>query len=450
MLSSMLRSTTFSLTFSLLSLAQPQPQRDPLIMPSMTPVDDFLFGMLHQYDKHIHLSGAYDKHARYSQPSLANSILPMFKNRWATGPGQHSEIYQKVIPALQLASRLLTEDYPLTWFTQLTFGERRTDAAGTYIAPTGYSKTPEAIAQVKKNILQIGKVITFMFEPPGYEERAYGSCTPTKSSRDFFHEFRSSDWPSVRRSDDVGHARPCVVLNSAFLHFFRHRYDFASQDEIYRALLILAITLVHEFAHGYNSWLTPEHKEPRWCQKEKEAELGWSWERAIMGYGLDSFRHHGDPKGKYRQLYQIRILEYRTRAERENIFLRFAGTNRTDDRFTRCDATGRKARPAVMDGNEFRHSKTWFENDRKATHFIAAVQTIPMTWVVDWFQEERWTWRKQYWSEQGFYVRPTLGNAFVVLYERDGHKAATLRPLNPAIRVDKEILEQRQRGDHSR
>ncbi|KAF2833669.1 hypothetical protein CC86DRAFT_400280 [Ophiobolus disseminans] len=420
-------------------------------MPPMTPVDDFLYDMLHQYDLHVQLSGSYDKHARYALPSLKNGILSMFTDRWAAGPGQHCpEIYQKVKPALQLASRLLMENYPLTWFSHLTFGERRVDAAGTYIAPVVNSMSYDAIAKVKANIRDIGKVITFMFEPPGYEREEYGSCSVDASSRSFFNEFRTSDWPSVRRSDNRGYATPCVVMKNDFQTFFRHRYDSASQDEIYRALLVFAVTLVHEFAHAYNFWLTPRRHEPRWSEKEKEAELGWSWERCIIGYGVLPYRHYGDPKAKYRQLYQIKILEYHSYNERNSIFSMLAGSNRTDHPFTTRDATGSRAKPAVMDGNEFRHSKTWFKNDRKATQFLAAIQTIPMTWVVDWFQEKEWERRNQYWAQQGYYVRPSLGNAYMVLYERDRNQARIMRPLNPAIRVDRHIIKERAREDSSR
>jgi hypothetical protein len=412
----------------------------------MTSIDSFLHGMLHQYDKHIYLSGAYNKHGQYQQPSLVNEILPMF-SRWATGPGQRHtpDVLAITRPALQLASRLLQDDYCLTWFTHL-HGERGIDAGGTYIKPYSSEMTPGAISVVKRNVKQIGKVITFMFEPEGYEMPAYGSTTARKSHREFYNDFRTSDWPLVSSSDDVGHARPCIVMQRAFLRFFRDHYASAGQDENYRAMILFAITLVHEFAHAYNFWLSPEHKEPRWCKEDKEAELGWSWERCIIGYGLNEFRLRTDKKGRFRQLYQIKILEYHSTAERAAAFRTLTGTHRTDHTFTKCDARGKKARPPVMDGNEFNHSKTWFENSRRATQFFAAVQTVPMDWIVAWFQEAEWKQRAAYWAEKGFYVRPSLHNAFMVLYERDGNSASTLRPINPAIPLDERILKRRAQG----
>jgi hypothetical protein len=421
----------------------------------MSEADRFLHKLLSQYYKYIQLSGAYDKHATYPRPSLTNAVLPMF-SRWVTGPGQHtSQIYPRIKPALQLASRLLTEDFPLTWWTHLTYGERRADSAGTYIADNPYSRTPEAIAQVKRKILKAGKVITFMFEPEGYEtDRAHGSTTAYKHHRDFFEEIRQRDWPPVDTSDDGGHARPCVVINSKTQEFFLHRYSSASQDEIYRALCMFTITLVHEFAHAYNWWLTPgtSSNEPRWCKDEKEAELGWSWEQHVIGYGVDMDRRPGDARDRFRSLFQMRVLEYHSATEHGKVLSTFKGTNRTDDRFTMCDASGRKSRPAVLKGGQFRHSETWFQDTNTATHFVAAITTIPMSWTTAWFQEQEWSYRKQYWASKGFYVRPSLGTVFVVLYDRCGNDAITLRPLNPAIPADKEILERRARGlpDYSR
>lgn len=423
-------------------------------MPRRPELDSFLYDLLHQYDEHVHLSGAYDKHARYSQPSLNNEILPMFTTRWATGPGRSfPEIFPKIKPALQLASRLLMEHYPLTWFSHLTFGERRAHRFGTFLAVNPYSLTADAVSKVRKNIGGVGKVVTFMFAPPGYESVEWGSTTPFSSSREFFHEFRNSDWPSHNRSQDKGHACPCIVINAKFRRFFLHRYETASQDEIYRAWLMLAITLVHEFVHAYWLWLSADGNEPRWCDEDVEAELGWSFEHRVIGYGLNTYRIDGDIQSKFRQLYQIQVLEYVSETERDRIFAKLAGSNRTDHRWTKCNAAGQKSRLRVMDGNEFRndvHHCSYQVRHPTADRFLAAIQTVPMAWVVDWFREDVWTYRKQGWESLGYYMRPSLGNAFMIIYERIANRAGTMRPLNPAIKIDKEIIDQRSQGDYSR
>lgn len=132
-------------------------------------VDDFLFDLLKQYDTHIKLSGARNPKGRYPTPSLTNDVLPMIY-RWTKGPGQDfAQIYSRIEPALQLASRLLTEDYPLMWFCHLHFG--------------GDMKT------------------------------AWGATTGRKEHRDFYDHVRRSDWPPLPRNTASSTAQPCIILN---------------------------------------------------------------------------------------------------------------------------------------------------------------------------------------------------------------------------------------------
>jgi len=132
-------------------------------------VNSFLHRALDKYGRHIQASGAHNPRATYRNPNLANSILPFFEKRWASGPGQHiRDIYPFTKDAFKLASRLLTERFPLMWFCHLTFGERRRDRSGTHIVPMPYSTSFEAITKVRQNILHVGEVTTFMFQPPGH------------------------------------------------------------------------------------------------------------------------------------------------------------------------------------------------------------------------------------------------------------------------------------------
>lgn len=138
-------------------------------MPEGHDIDDFIRGLMGQYSRHIQASGAFGPEARYLLPNLTNDVLPMFKYRWVEGRCQHTaEIYQNIKPALQLASRLLVEKYPLLWFSHLTFGERRRSRSGTYIVPTSYSTSADAISKVRQNILAIGEVVTLMFPQTDY------------------------------------------------------------------------------------------------------------------------------------------------------------------------------------------------------------------------------------------------------------------------------------------
>jgi hypothetical protein len=390
-------------------------------------VNNFFFEVLHQHKHHIRASGAYNQNASYPLPNLANDILPMFTERRVTGPGQHtSELFHWLRPAFKLASRLLTEEFPLSWFCHLTFGDRRPSRSGTYIVPNEYSTSADAIARVRDNIRVVGELVTFMFHPPGYpQEEVYGLTGPTKHGWPFSRDYRNH-WPAVHRKSRRGHARPLIVIHNGFQTYFRRHASSSTQDEHYRVLLLFAITLVHEFAHAYEFWLSPERGEPRWSKWDKDAELGWSWEATCIGYEL---HHLHVPEQLYMQnryLYQVKVLEYNSSSERERVLSQLAGSNH------------------IRDGNMF------FDNQMNVTNYIAAAQVVPMEWVVLWFREEEWQRRAKIWRRSNMYIRPSLGNAFMLLYERSGNRASTLRPLYPAVPVDKEILGRRARGDYSR
>ncbi|EAT87461.2 hypothetical protein HBH56_051330 [Parastagonospora nodorum] len=150
----------------------------------------YLHKALNEFDHHIQASGAHDSQATYRNPNLQNQILFMFKDRWASGPGQHTRnIYPFTKNAFKLASRLLTERFPLMWFSHLTFGGRRRGRSGTYIVPTPYSISPEAMTKVRQNIQHVGEVITFMFEPPGHRNGdGFGVTCRHKEHQQFYRE----------------------------------------------------------------------------------------------------------------------------------------------------------------------------------------------------------------------------------------------------------------------
>lgn len=419
----------------------------------MAEIHKFLNNLLEQYWGYIYESGAFDPNARYPSPDLVNEILPMFRTRWASGPGQHTnEIYHLIGPALRLASRLLTEKYCLKWFAHLAFGEQRRDQAGVYIVPTAYSLGDEAIAKVRDIIHCVGEVVTLMFQPPsaGHEIRAHGFTVRSRRALPFWHKFQNGGFPSISSSSaDLGYSRPVIVINNDFQTFFRTHVGSYPQDEHYRVLLALAATLVHEFSHAYYCWLTPPgSEEPRWSESEKDAELGWSWERNVLGCGVDIMAPEGGVRNRF--LYNFEMREYRSSTERRDIIRELAGSNRTDAPFTSADARGRIAAPRAMSANQFNYSSYYLDNDSNVKSYIAAVRVATMDWVTAWFTEEKWQRRSQRWRRENRYTRPSAGNAFVLLYECNGRDARTLRPLFPSFSVDRDILRRRERGDHSR
>lgn len=149
-------------------------------------------------------------------------------------------------------------------------------------------------------------------------------------------------------------------------------------------------------------------------------------------------------------LYTCGVKEYHSTSERGRVLKRFTGSYRDDAPFTCADSRGRIAAPPLLNASDIHRSSYYLEGNSKASSFICAAQVVPITWVVNWFREDSWVHWTNYWRQQGYYSRPTSGNAFLLLYERNGRHTSTPRPLYPAVPVDRDILACRARGDGSR
>jgi hypothetical protein len=418
----------------------------------------YLKRLLDEYEWHISQSGAGRRPLqRPPDASLSNDMLPMLKDRWATGPYQHTpEITRALDQAFRLVSLFLTNDHCLLWFSHLTFGKRRGDRSAIerqYIVPTAYSTSPAAIAKVKENLHKLGRVITFMFHPPGSEDKNWGVTYHSKTGLECYNQFRASDWPSTNnRHHSAGKLRPLVTMNLDFQDFFLRVTSTSSRTEWYRASFIFAATLTHEIAHAYNFWLVGEHDggEPRWCRKERNAELGWSWEANIIGFCLQNEQTNSSEK--FGMLISQKVEAWSTMTERTELYKRLVGSNRSDSHFTKVDVSGRACHPPLLKADTLMGSSLLIDDPHDGSiNFIAALQTIPIQWITDWFQDDQWAIWERTWIQKQRYVRRSLGNAFMILYERyDGNQARIMRPLNPDCGVDYDILRRRERGDHSR
>lgn len=106
------------------------------------------------HQPHIKITDHGIRSNDWPAPSLTNEILPLFRTRWASGPQQcfNDPWHQNVVPALQLASLLFSESYPLFWFSRLTFAEHREKPGNpprNYVKPTAYAESIEALREVK-------------------------------------------------------------------------------------------------------------------------------------------------------------------------------------------------------------------------------------------------------------------------------------------------------------
>jgi hypothetical protein len=405
-------------------------------------VDTMLTNILTGFEGHVRLHCGYSLKETKSipEPTLGNEILPMLSDRWASGPGQHlATLYPRLKPALQLASLFLTQDYPLRWFSHLTFGERRLNTQGQrYIVNTVYSWSPEALLIVKSNLKELGKVITLMFEPSGYNEKAWGRTYFDRTSMKFFHEFRDLDFP--RALSNEGKApRVCIVMNrQRFTDFYRFIYPKdASISEKYRAAFMFTNTLVHEIAHAYNFWLHgPEYGEPLWNMLEKHAELGFSWESHVLGRVVNPLRYTGDPDSRFRFLTSIQLEEYSTEDERQKLIGRFK--ENSNAKFTKRDVNGEHPQRSRVNVHEFRGAK-WSLSEG-ATSVIAAIHAIPTRWIVNWFQQDVWTQWQTVWTKSQQYTPPPLDHAFMLFYSQNDNWNQVLRPLHSSFPVDAKIL----------
>ncbi|CAO2658614.1 Nn.00g063370.m01.CDS01 [Neocucurbitaria sp. VM-36] len=349
-------------------------------MSSGYPVDHFLENLLREHAGHVYQRESDGGASASLPPSLTNEILPMFTDRWASGPDQYRrEIFYKLRPALQLASLLFTENYPLAWFSHPTFGHRFRYSTGTYVMPSHYSSSPEALPRL---------------------------C-----------EFRHDDWPPILSRE--GYTRPVIMLNACFQEFFRKYYSMhASYAERYRALFTFAVTLGHEVAHAYEFWLTGSDSEPHWSWGEKHAELGFSWEVSIISRVLNPITGDMGDWGRFHKLCSIRLEEYATEADREHLLRELKG--RTSAQFTTRDAAGRHRDWPLLQPREFRGAE-WYLS-RGSIAIVASIYAVPSQWIIDWFQKDVW---------------------FMIIYERNAHGAQIQRPLNPYFEVDAGILRRR-------
>jgi hypothetical protein len=407
-------------------------------------VELMLKTILTEFKAHVRLHCDYSLKVTKSipDPTLENEILPMLSERWASGPGQHlAEIHPRLKPALQLASLFLTQDYPLRWFSHLTFGDRRLNTQGQrYLVNTAYSLSPEALSTVKSNLQELGKVITLMFEPSGYDLRAWGRTYFDRTSMKFFHEFRALDFP--RALSNKGKApRVCIVMNRQyFMKFYRYIYPKdASVSEKYRAAMMFTNTLVHEIAHAYYYWLhgpQDHYGEPLWSMVEKHAELGFSWESHVLGRVLNPYRYIGDANFRFRFLTSIQLEEYSTEDDRQRLIGQFRGNSTA--KFTKRDVNGEHRQWPRVNVHEFRGAK-WYLSEG-ATSFIAAIHAIPTRWIVNWFQQDVWTQWQTVWTKSQQYTPPPLDHAFMLFYSQDDNWNQVLRPLHTSFPVDAKIL----------
>ncbi|CAI6332147.1 unnamed protein product [Periconia digitata] len=245
-------------------------------------------------------------------------------------------LYQKMIPALQLATLFLTEDSVLDWFYHDTVGILKTynsfpddSSHYPYLAanPNFNLENPEQRKAARKlwlrKLEKLSHVLKFYFYEGNDLLRLWGATY--HFSKDMENDLHSA---ALLSSDDIWRARdgslrsrlihwpysasavnnlktqPAVLIGNAYRVFLEQKVSsditsapYLQQQEYMNCSLSLALTLVHEVAHAVSSFPYMRFIEPvflypcevyssfdEMCsQRPKPPEAGHSWERSVFG-----------------------------------------------------------------------------------------------------------------------------------------------------------------------
>ncbi|KAH6131174.1 hypothetical protein HBI64_103180 [Parastagonospora nodorum] len=417
-------------------------------MPSARNVESFLLSVLGEFEWHIREAGCWD--SVNVQPTLTNAVLPMFRNRWATGPNQYtSDVYSGLHPGLVLASRFLSEDWLLLWFTKLTFGRRcpsTTKPVSTYLAATSSQTLAAEIAKVKANLAELGEVITLTFAPRRCKEKAWGVTYNTKKAMRFHAEFSDTDRPRIKPEYSTDtyrrrHQRPWIAMNPFFMDYFRSRVTSCNPAETYRVHFLFAITLVHEITHAYWFWLNEKTPEPVWHEGERNAELGFSLEREVIGHVVQPMLGYQGIEG-IRTLISSELREYTNSKHRMDAVIELQDATKLNKTLTRHDA---KRKWPLLKPSDLRGSELFLENSSQK--YLGGIKCINMAWVSAWFQEDEWVRRRRDWDRRNMYWPPAVRDAFLVVYDQNGTTVQILRSLNVTSEGDAKIHKELQKEE---
>ncbi|KAF2872356.1 hypothetical protein BDV95DRAFT_569569 [Massariosphaeria phaeospora] len=367
-------------------------------------------------------------------PTLRNEILPMFAlDRWVKGHDQHTkDIYARMVPALRLASLLISEDCVLGWFHHLTLGRLREDRSSKptrlVVTSTDAENSRSDQEETRDNLRRLGEIVSLMFVPSRHHDnKIVFGVTYTKQRMPWFSQYHPNDWPPVPSKYKSGQYRhfgqPAIALTFDFQRFFLYQLPNASKEEAYRTMFLFAETLVHEVAHAYWLWIAQyTHRmkcldEPLWDSKEKDAELGFSWEANVLGRVINPVWPGVGSFAKVVMLCAVRSAEYAHDRDRQralkDVCLHQKGLKlvRIYDWFPH----GTRVHPVEFRGD------AWYCGDGSPAdvNHVSVIEAIPLKWIVDWFSEAEWSERRRVWRQRGTYTPPPLVKSFWLIYERD-------------------------------
>jgi len=222
------------------------------------------------YFHHSELLAAGILELSCAKPSnLDNRIHPIFRRK--NFCQLHPSTYEALIPALRLASLLITEVHCLEWWVSTLFGHRvpvsNLPKKRSVILPVD-PITADHFFATKEYLLGLKSRITLRFRAQDEAQYAYGT------------QFRSAS----------GRGQQVIEFSDRFRDFIESGgFANSSVSHQLRFLLFFALNMVHELAHAVfdtraDSTLS---REPYVAHDVKEGlffmEIGDSWERFIFG-----------------------------------------------------------------------------------------------------------------------------------------------------------------------
>jgi len=228
-------------------------------------------------------------------PNLKKYIHPLFDQKQFVNTLQNGRqgkmtdrLYERLKPALQLASCLLDQEPTLAFLYRVSHGTLTTDnkSGRTYLADT----TSEDLGlkdrhkqMVRERLLnQFVENSTIVLATPLTDEAFLGIFTKLECC-----------WAYARLVPDrkkSGSTQTEVVFRPCFHHFLSIDWDTATASDRIRCLFFFAKTLMREFAHvaGFSSpCRRPGLPEPYCNLTDVEPELGRALEVATFGRMYD-------------------------------------------------------------------------------------------------------------------------------------------------------------------
>jgi hypothetical protein len=75
--------------------------------------------------------------------------------------------------------------------------------------------------------------------------------------------------------------------------------------------------------------------------------------------------------------------------------------------------------------------------------FVASILSIRPRWIAGWFQQTLWKNIKTNWTQKQYYLLPSLGECFILMYDRSASATYIQRPLHPENEVDAKMIRHR-------